>query len=175
MRGSSPVGRTVSPVVALLGLLVTGGCTMCPSPFDYAGPVPNGSAPQNDFRARSNGILPLGGQSTPWPPVVHAAPPSPQEPTPAPPQSVVVTAADDATWLVAAAVETDSDLPPTATEPEESAPVDEQPSEEATVEAAGADGIAAAALDLLPALEPAPRPEPPARVLRETEGWRSKR
>lgn len=47
------------------------GCTMCPDPFDYAGPVPNGSAPQNDFEARSNGILPLGATTKPWPPLVE--------------------------------------------------------------------------------------------------------
>ena len=46
------------------------GCTMCPDPFDYSGPVPNGSSPQNDFRARSNGILPLGAASKPWPLIV---------------------------------------------------------------------------------------------------------
>jgi hypothetical protein len=40
---------------------------MCPDPFDYSGPVPNGSSPQNDFRARSNGILPLGAAPKPWP------------------------------------------------------------------------------------------------------------
>ena len=49
------------------------GCTMCPDPYDYSGPVPNGSAPQNDFRARSNGILPLGAASVPWPPIVKAS------------------------------------------------------------------------------------------------------
>lgn len=46
------------------------GCTMCPDPYDYSGPVPNGSAPQNDFRARSNGILPIGAAPMPWPPIV---------------------------------------------------------------------------------------------------------
>jgi len=46
------------------------GCTMCPDPFDYSGPVPNGSSPQNDFRARSNGILPLGAAPRPWPLIV---------------------------------------------------------------------------------------------------------
>lgn len=46
------------------------GCTMCPDPYDYSGPVPNGSAPQNDFRARSGGILPLGASPLPWPPIV---------------------------------------------------------------------------------------------------------
>jgi len=43
---------------------------MCPDPFDYSGPVPNGSSPQNDFRARSNGILPLGASPRPWPLIV---------------------------------------------------------------------------------------------------------
>ena len=53
-------------------LLVTllAGCTMCPDPYDYSGPVPNGSAPQNDFRARSNGIVPIGTRPRPWPPIV---------------------------------------------------------------------------------------------------------
>lgn len=51
--------------------MVLAGCTMCPDPYDYSGPVPNGSAPQNDFRARSNGILPLGAAPRPWPPIVR--------------------------------------------------------------------------------------------------------
>lgn len=42
---------------------------MCPSPFDYSGTVP-GSANQNDFRIRSNGILPIWRRPKPWPPVV---------------------------------------------------------------------------------------------------------
>jgi len=54
---------------AALGL-ASAGCTMCPDPFDYSGPVPNGSSPQNDFRARSNGILPLGASPRPWPLIV---------------------------------------------------------------------------------------------------------
>ena len=49
---------------------VLAGCTMCPDPHDYSGPVPNGSSPQNNFRARSNGILPLGAAPCPWPPLV---------------------------------------------------------------------------------------------------------
>jgi len=52
----------------------SGGCRMCPDPFDYSGPVPNGSSPQNDFRARSNGIRPLLAAPRPWPPVVQAEP-----------------------------------------------------------------------------------------------------
>jgi hypothetical protein len=62
---------------ALMARLMSGaaasllaGCTMCPDPYDYSGPVPNGSAPQNDFRARSNGIEPVGLAPRPWPPIV---------------------------------------------------------------------------------------------------------
>jgi len=33
--------------------------------------VPNGSSPQNDFRARSNGIVPIGAAPRPWPQVVR--------------------------------------------------------------------------------------------------------
>lgn len=59
----------------LLGAMLA-GCTMCPDPYDYSGPVPNGSAPQNDFRARSNGIVPIGAAPRPWPPIVKRAPAS---------------------------------------------------------------------------------------------------
>jgi hypothetical protein len=55
------------------------GCTMCPDPYDYSGPVPNGSAPQNDFRARSNGIVPIGAAPRPWPPLVRNERPEPSE------------------------------------------------------------------------------------------------
>ncbi|MGB8854776.1 MAG: hypothetical protein WCC69_14575 [Pirellulales bacterium] len=57
--------------VAAVVLTAATGCTMCPDPYDYSGPVPNGSAPQNDFRARSNGILPIGAAPKPWPPIVE--------------------------------------------------------------------------------------------------------
>jgi hypothetical protein len=72
--------------LATLGLSSI-GCTMCPDPFDYSGPVPNGSSPQNEFRARSNGILPLGAASKPWPLIVkngrvQAGGPQDNEPTP---------------------------------------------------------------------------------------------
>jgi hypothetical protein len=60
---------------------------MCPDPLDYSGPVPNGSTPQNNFWARSNGILPLGASPRPWPPIV-------QSPTPASPLPEAVAAAD---------------------------------------------------------------------------------
>ncbi len=62
--------RCVAWPLTLLAVAAT-GCTMCPDPFDYSGPVPNGSAPQNDFCARSNGILPLNVTATPWPPIVE--------------------------------------------------------------------------------------------------------
>jgi hypothetical protein len=66
------------------------GCTMCPDPYDYSGPVPNGSAPQNDFRARSNGIAPIGAAPRPWPPLVRNERPEPGE---RPQESVVRVAA----------------------------------------------------------------------------------
>jgi hypothetical protein len=64
--------RACLRLVALLPALAT-GCTMCPNQFDYAGPVPNGSATQNDFRARSNGIIPIGLFPRPWPALVKRA------------------------------------------------------------------------------------------------------
>jgi len=65
---TAAVARGRAIVLAAAALLT--GCTMCPDPYDYSGPVPNGSAPQNDFRARSRGILPLGATPRPWPPIV---------------------------------------------------------------------------------------------------------
>ncbi|NCX98219.1 MAG: hypothetical protein EBX35_06515 [Planctomycetia bacterium] len=71
------MGRKPSPasgralVAAAFCAAALAGCTMCPDPYDYSGPVPNGSAPQNDFRARSNGIAPIGAAPRPWPPVVR--------------------------------------------------------------------------------------------------------
>ena len=66
-------GRKLSIALSLLFssiiIFVSNGCTMCPSPFDYSGTVP-GSANQNDFRIRSNGILPIWRRPKPWPPVV---------------------------------------------------------------------------------------------------------
>lgn len=65
---------TAMRLIALAGLLAS-GCTMCPDIYDYSGPVPNGSPPQNDFRARSNGIAPIGTTPRPWPPLVKRDPP----------------------------------------------------------------------------------------------------
>ena len=64
-----PRSHRLVPLAAATVLLA--GCTMCPNPFDNCGPVPNGSAPQNDFRARSNGIIPIGAVPRPWPPLVQ--------------------------------------------------------------------------------------------------------
>jgi hypothetical protein len=65
----------------VLGFVVSavafaGGCTICPSPFDYSGPVPNGSVTQNDFCARSGGNRPLRSGPLVWPPVVKTDAPS---------------------------------------------------------------------------------------------------
>jgi hypothetical protein len=65
-----PFGPFAARLAALAAVAAFAGCTMCPDPYDYSGPVPNGSAPQNDFRARSGGILPLGAAACPWPPLV---------------------------------------------------------------------------------------------------------
>jgi hypothetical protein len=70
MRGARPFSVPVRGVVPAVLAVAFCGCTMCPDCYDYSGPVPNGSAPQNDFRARSNGILPIGGSPHPWPTIV---------------------------------------------------------------------------------------------------------
>lgn len=61
---------------AMATVLLGTGCTMCPDPFDYSGPVPNGTAPQNNFRARSQGILPIGRHPGTWPPLVEKGTPA---------------------------------------------------------------------------------------------------
>ena len=66
-----PIAPGRVAIMAVAALLA--GCTMCPDPYDYSGPVPNGSSPQNNFRARSNGILPVGAAPVPWPPIVKAS------------------------------------------------------------------------------------------------------
>ena len=69
-------GALAAVAFCLLGT----GCTMCPDPFDYTGPVLNGAVSQNDFAARSNSILPVRATPLPWPPIVDSAP---RRPTPA--------------------------------------------------------------------------------------------
>jgi hypothetical protein len=67
-----------SRFLVVASAMLLGGCTMCPDPYDYSGPVPNGSSPQNDFRARSNGILPIGAAPVPWPLIVRHDSTSPE-------------------------------------------------------------------------------------------------
>lgn len=64
-------GREFAAVV-LVGLMASSGCTICPNPYDYSGPVPNGSVTQNDFCARSGGTRPLHSAPLVWPQVVQA-------------------------------------------------------------------------------------------------------
>jgi len=192
MHASSLAGRAAERVAAALPaaslLVVTllvmtllvvsqSGCTMCPSPYDYSGPVPNGSAPQNDFRARSNGILPLGRHSTPWPRVVQAAPAAPVSPTLAEPLTEAPTVPDDATWLVAAEAEADPESP-RVDEVNEAEGQTLVSADDVRNDAPHHDAVMEeeeAVPELLPAHDPPPRSESPARVLRETDGWRPKR
>lgn len=144
-----------------LGLLLGApGCTICPDPFDYSGPVPNGSAPQNDFRARSNGIAPTGGVPRPWPPVVQAFPKPTDEPRVAAPIAETTAAVE-------------ADTSDTAEDPEAVILTTTAESPDEPAAAPSAEGPAAdepSVDDILP-------PVPPARPasgssLSETPGWR---
>ena len=76
---------------------------MCPDPFDYSGPVPNGSVTQNDFAARSNGTRPVRATPFPWPPFVDAG----RQPTPADePEGAVLVAAETPLGEVPGSAET---------------------------------------------------------------------
>ena len=164
--------------------LVAAGCTMCPDPYDYSGPVPNGSAPQNDFQARSNGILPIGAAPKPFPPVVKAAP----QPAPAAPvveKPLVAEAEDDVLRLSA-----EAEVVPEASVAEAAVPVADAPPEPAHLaerqvfaEAADRDvespvlepPAAPVVAETVPEARPQPvtvATEPP---LRETPGWRPRR
>ena len=103
-----PIINAAVLLLALLGLSGISGCTMCPDPFDYSGPVPNGSAPQNNFLARSNGILPLGASTKPWPPLVKSVVPTP------PPAEVELVDALEVDALEVDAIEVDE---PVANDP----------------------------------------------------------
>jgi hypothetical protein len=168
-------------VACACAVVTAAGCTMCPSPYDYSGPVPNGSAPQNDFRARSNGILPLDSAAKPFPPVVKAAP----QPTPAAPKvekPLVAEAEDDVLRLSAevpvAEADTD-DAAVVAGEVEESP----APASDVAADAAGQEVVNEAepppaapvttATDADSSLQPVSVSAEPA--LRETPGWRSRR
>jgi len=141
----------------LLGLP---GCTICPDPFDYSGPVPNGSAPQNDFRARSNGIAPLGGVPRPWPPVVRVFPERTEEPLVTAPIAERVESAEPET--IDAAADAEPIILPAAVETE-AAPGPASAADAAVVEEPALD-------DILPPVRPATHP--PAAPLSETPGWR---
>lgn len=165
-------------------VLFAAGCTMCPDPYDYSGPVPNGSAPQNDFQARSNGILPIGAAPKPFPPVVKAAP----QPTPATPvveKPLVAEAEDDVLRLSAEAeVVAEADVAQAAI-PEADAPPEPAPSADGQVFAAatGRDGespvIEPPAAPVVAETVPEARPQPVTVAtepsLRETPGWRPRR
>jgi hypothetical protein len=173
------------------------GCTMCPDPYDYSGPVPNGSSPQNNFRARSNGIHPIGAAPVPWPPIVKASGTDGRDgpllaghqrsqegrhaaPTLADP-AVSTAAGDDAeaqseptSVLVTAAAE-EATAEPLATEPDHVIPVFGESGEEtpAGEDAAVGERSEAPSAALSQAVSPAPvelRVEMPA--LAETPGWR---
>ena len=192
---ASPCGRLVTMVAAAL----LTGCTMCPDPYDYSGPVPNGSSPRNNFRARSNGILPIGAAPVPWPPIVkasgtegrggpllagHQGSQAGRHATPTLADPAVSTAAgDDAvaqmeptSVLVTAAVE-EATMEPSATEPDHVIPVIGESSEElpASEDAAVDERSGAESATLSPTGSPAPvelRVEMPA--LAETPGWRTR-
>ena len=92
-------------VVVAVAVMAAGGCTICPSPYDYSGPVPNGSVTQNDFCARSGGTRPLRSSPLVWPQVVQSEEPS------GPAVGELPAAggeADDPSVLVAAATEEDA-------------------------------------------------------------------
>jgi hypothetical protein len=160
-RSATPNRMTIwAPAWAVVVLCIGAGCTICPDPFDYSGPVPNGSAPQNDFRARSNGTRPVGGVPRPWPPVVQAAPGD-----------------DDATTRTAiAAAETPADADAEDTSDTVAEPaVQPAGAEVGDAEAdTGSQPVhAEPTLDEIIPPSPPPRPEiaPP---LRETPGWRTR-
>jgi hypothetical protein len=139
-RSSSRVCRP--GLLVGLCLATAAGCRICPDPFDYSGPVPNGSVTQNDFRARSNGTRQLGAAPHPWPPVVQAEQRSLPVADDGGTSSVLVTAgtmaADGENSVVPAlntavdqsAEEADSGPAPTAAEPAESAPAGAESAEE---------------------------------------------
>ena len=165
--------------------LVAAGCTMCPDPYDYSGPVPNGSAPQNDFRARSNGILPIGVTPKPFPTVVKATPQPAPAAAPGVEQPQMAEAEDDVLRLSAEApvvAESDADevsVPAADAPPETAPPADDQvfaDAAERDVESPVMEPPAAPDVaETVPDARPQPvtvATEPP---LRETPGWRSRR
>lgn len=158
---------------------------MCPDPFDYSGPVPNGSSPQNDFRARSNGTRQLGTAPHPWPPVVQDEHPSSPAADDVETSSVLVTAgtrgASDENSVVPAVntavdrstQETDPEMVPTTAGPAEASPPATEPAAEPEAEAAPGEA-ASAAVPTPPAASRGAEHPPAAAVPAdaETPGWR---
>ncbi len=196
MRGHGSRSVLV-PLAAAAILAAVAGCTMCPDPHDYSGPVPNGSAPQNDFRVRSNGILPIGATPPPWPTVVKAGAARPQ----AEPADAAGVA--DAEPLVADAEPLVADAEPLVADAETPAPdsdidsdvvrlsAEEEPgqgfvvdagvdrhsveTEDLAPDAAGGDASVAVETEAGPAAGDDRPVSVPASALRETPGWRSRR
>ena len=179
--GAGIGARRITPAAFVVAAMVAcAGCTLCPDPFDYSGPVPNGSPPQNDFRARSGGILALNAAPKPWPPVVKddAGLPEPV-PTIADPEPQLADEPDPVTLQQTGAIVSEADglddrgmaaggsevgvesqaTVPTFTPVPPPLPSDGQQ---------GADPATAA--DAVPATAPAPAAAPP-----ETPGWRPRR
>jgi len=153
--------------VAAVVLIAATGCTMCPDPYDYSGPVPNGSAPQNDFRARSNGILPIGAAPQPWPPIVR-------QKTDEPGDETVVSAGDvRVPELVAKALAADlaSDVRPEDNASIAVARVSAEDPETTEADEPGAEPIVVPEVELVPVdEEPAVvEADPPSEVETETE------
>jgi len=154
-----------------------GGCTICPDPFDYSGPVPDGSPPQNDFRARSGGILSLGAAPKPWPPVVQDDGQPDAGPVLADPEPEVVEAAETPAFqqtsvLVPAAAEGDA----TGHEQPVPAPVAADPATsalQAVSAAVGPDDVAPSISESVVPAMAVPAAAPGATV--ETPGWRPRR
>lgn len=178
--------RSLAAGVACAALF-TVGCTMCPDPYDYSGPVPNGSTPQNDFRARSNGILPIGAAPQPYPTVVKATPqpvpeaaPIVKQPVveqPVVEQPVVAEAEDDVLRLTAEVPvipEVDADE---AAAPETVATVENVAMPDTGAEAVQESSAQAEAPAVATVPEAVPQPVPVASEppLRETPGWRTRR
>lgn len=178
--------RSLAAGVACAALF-TVGCTMCPDPYDYSGPVPNGSTPQNDFRARSNGILPIGAAPQPYPTVVKASPqpipeaapiveqPIVEQPVVEPP--IVAEAKDDVLRLTAEVPvipEADADEGPA---PETEATVESVATPDTGAEAVHENSAVPAAPVVAAVPEAVPQPVPVAAEppLRETPGWRTRR
>jgi hypothetical protein len=179
---ASTIQRTAPAILA--AVLLT-GCTMCPDPFDYSGPVPNGSPPQNDFRARSNGILPLSAAPVPWPPLVksdaeHGVRPAggrrPDDSKATPPVAQAAftkgepvgdasdSPAESGTGVTPPLAD-DADSPPTPPPAIDESWTDLEPTgTEAESESAPATIV-----------EPAPVTPIPAAPLAETPGWRPRR